>query len=157
MRVLLVIIAAGAAASALAQQTIGAAGAHYAGTQVQLSANIGEPVVATVSGTAATLTQGFEQPWADVSTAQPAPEGSGEQVLVYPNPTRHELFVTLGRTARGERYTLFDTAGKLITTGLIEADTQSICVEGIASGYYQLVLNTKEGSPLGAFRIIVNH
>ncbi len=73
MRVLLVIIAAGAAASALAQQTIGAAGAHYAGTQVQLSANIGEPVVATVSGTAATLTQGFEQPWADVSTAQPAP------------------------------------------------------------------------------------
>ncbi len=150
-------MATGAVASTLAQQTIGAAGAHYAGTAVQISTSIGEPVVTTVSGTATTLTQGFEQPWVDVSTVLPAPEESGDQVVVYPNPTRHELFVTLGRTARGERYRLIDAAGRLVTSGLIEADTQRIDVEGIASGNYQLVLNSKEGSPIGAFRIIVNH
>lgn len=157
MRTLLAIILVGTATAARAQETISAAGAHYAGTAVQLSCNIGEPVIATVSGAQTTLTQGFEQPWADVSTWAPALEDSGEQVLVYPNPTRYELFVALGRGAQGERYTLFDAAGKLVTSGLIQADIHAIGMEGIASGNYQLVLQTQEGSPLGAFRIIVNH
>lgn len=157
MRTRLFIVALCSAAASSAQETIGTAGAHYTGSQVQLSSNIGEPVIATVSGAQTTLTQGFEQPWADVSTWVPAPEGSGEQVLVYPNPTRHELFVSLGRTAHGEHYSLFDEAGKLVASGLIQSDIQSIGMERFAAGNYQLVLRTQKGAPLGTFRIIVNH
>lgn len=140
-----------------AQESIGSAGGHLESATVQMSINIGEPVIATATAGNTTLTQGFEQPWADIGTWVPAPEIGDEQVLVYPNPARHELFIVLGRTARGEQYTLLDAAGKLVASGRIEADIQAIGMESIASGNYQLVLRTQEGSPLGAFGIIINH
>lgn len=151
------IIAICAAAPAVAQEAIGTGGGHYASTEVQLSVNIGEPVSSTAAGSTAILTQGFEQPWADVTTTIPSPEENGAAITVYPNPTRHELFVALGRTSHGEQYSLFDAAGKLVTAGRIEADVHAIGMERIATGNYQLVLQTQEGAPLGAFRIIVNH
>lgn len=140
-----------------AQEVISASGSHYTGSQVQVSVNIGEAVTSTVEGSTRTLTQGFEQPWADVSTAIPSATEHGTAINVYPNPTHHELFIALGHAANGEHFSLFDAAGKLVTTGRMEAEIQAIGMERVANGNYQLVLQTQEGSPLGAFRIIVNH
>lgn len=157
MRTHLTAVAIFCVALVQAQEVIGTSGSHYVGSQVQLSVNIGEPVISTAEGNTRTLTQGFEQPWADVSTSLPTSSEEAASITVYPNPTRHELFIALGRTAHGEQYSLFDAAGKLVVSGRIEADIQTIGMERIASGTYQLVLHTQEGSPLGAFRIIVNH
>lgn len=155
MRTLITCIALCAAMPALAQEVIGTAGGHFATAQTQLSVSIGEPVTSTAIGTGNVLTQGFEQPWADISTALPA--HSGEAITVYPNPVRHELFVALGHAANGEHYHLLDASGKLVLQGRVEADRQPISMEEVASGTYHLLLNTPEGTPLGAFRIIVNH
>lgn len=144
-----------AAIPAVAQEVVGAGGGHYATSQAQLSVSIGEPVTSTVTGAGIALTQGFEQPWADVSTAITSPTDAA--IMVFPNPVRHELFVALGHAANGEHYHLLDASGKLVLQGRIEADRQPISMEEVASGTYHLLLNTPEGTPLAAFRIIVNH
>ena len=143
--------------SASAQQTISSSGGHYTGGPVQVSANIGEPVIATVGNATSTLTQGFEQPWADITTTVPPTYVADIAINVYPNPVRHDLNIALGREARGERYRITDAAGRLVAEGMLSASLSTIAMSDHASGNYQLTLSDHADTPIAMFRIIVNH
>lgn len=141
----------------LAQQTISAAGGNYTGSTVSMAVNIGEPVIATVSSGSTTMTQGFEQPWADINTIVSPTATDDQAINVFPNPTRHDLNIALGRPAQGERYLLHDAGGRLVSEGSINDATSTLSMEHFASGNYQLNLITKNGHPIAAFRIIIQH
>lgn len=140
-----------------AQQVIGAAGSQLDGAAISIAYSIGEPVTTTASAGSAILTQGFEQPWADVSTVI-APTGEDNSAItIYPNPVREELNIALGRIAKSERFDLYDAEGKLVRTGTIISDRSIIDMNDVASGSYALRIVHVDATVLGTYKIIVNH
>ena len=83
-------------------------------------------------------------------------EALSEQVLVFPVPARETVNVSVGsglvwNLAPGMlEYRLFNTAGALITTGMLDPQVPStpISVAGLPSGMYTLTLATQDGKML---------
>lgn len=156
MRTVLIVACCLTGSFATAQEAVSSGGGHYAGSAVQISTNIGEPVITTVGTTTNVLTQGFEQPWADVSTTVPPVGASDIAISVYPNPVRHDLNIALGREANDESYRVSDAAGRLIVQGRLSSSISTLDMSSYASGNYQLTLHDRTDTPIATFRIIVN-
>jgi hypothetical protein len=138
-----------------AQQLTGSAGGEFTGTTSIVSFSIGEPVTATAAGGAAVLTQGFQQPWADVSTVvgtSPLPE---EGIVVYPNPARHVLYISAPGGAASDGYELVDTDGRLVISGRLDGPLTEVDMTPWAAGAYLLRLSSNLQQPMGTFRITV--
>ena len=79
-----------------------------------------------------------------------------EQVRVFPNPAHETVNVSVGSglvynlSAGLMEYRLFNTAGALITTGMLDPQVPStpIPVAGLPAGMYTLTLATREGTML---------
>ncbi|MBK7298078.1 MAG: T9SS type A sorting domain-containing protein [Flavobacteriales bacterium] len=138
---------------AYGQMTIGSAGGELNSSTNRIEYNIGEPVVGTLVSGSNTLTQGFEQPWADIevgiSTA--APEAA---INVYPNPTRQDLNIQLPSNAH-HNYTVYDAAGKLILYGNLNNSLTTLDVANLKSGNYNLIVDDTIDLSRQTFRIII--
>lgn len=121
-----------------AQQVVAGGGGHHANAANAITYTIGEPVIATVSAAGSTLTQGFNQPWADIGTLVDDLHGDGPAINVYPNPVRHTLHIALDTPTEGQRYSLHDAAGRLVTDGRISSTITDIDMEPYSSGSYFL-------------------
>lgn len=135
------------------QMTIGSAGGELNSATNRIEYNIGEPVVGTVVSGSNTLTQGFEQPWADIevgiSTASPE-----AAINVYPNPTRQDLNIELPNSAH-HNYSLFDAAGKLVLEGNLNSSLTRLDVSTLKSGNYNLIVDDTVDLSRQTFRIII--
>lgn len=133
--------------------TIGSAGGELNSATNRIEYNIGEPVVGTVVSGSNTLTQGFEQPWADIevgiSTASPE-----AAINVYPNPTRQDLNIQLPNSAH-HNYSLFDAAGKLVLQGNLNSSLTTLDVSTLKSGNYNLIVDDTVDLSRQTFRIII--
>ena len=142
--------------AAHAQQVVAGAGAYHHSGNTAIAYTIGEPVIATVSAGSNTLTQGFHQPWADISSVVEEPSRDGD-ITVYPNPVRHVLHIALGEGVHAEGYILHDASGLLVADGRITGILTGINMERHASGSYHLRVSDAEGKPLKSFKISVAH
>lgn len=138
-----------------AQQLTGSAGGELTGTARTVSFSIGEPVTATTAGGEAVLTQGFQQPWADVSTVVGAGPLPAADIEVYPNPARHVVYISAPGAAVGDTYRLFDTDGRLVTGANLDGPMTELDITPWAAGSYFLRLSDVRQQPLGNFRINV--
>jgi hypothetical protein len=139
-----------------AQQVVSSAGASATGTNVQLSWNIGEPVIETFTGTSAILTQGLLQTRLVVTALDPMvfPELT---LMVYPNPVSTSLSLHIqGDIPKDLSFRLFDLNGKLLQLKKIEILPEIIHMENFAQGVYLLKVNGKGDEPLKTFRIVRN-
>lgn len=136
-----------------AQQVVCAAGQEHANADRSITYTLGEPVNTTVAGASATLTQGFNQPWAMITSA--VEETAGEVILVYPNPTRHELYVNNPAHREGDRFRLLNAAGALVLDGDATGRITTLDMEGYATGGYLLQLYSPEKKTLRTFKISV--
>lgn len=152
MRTAIICLLSLAPAAAAAQSVIASGGDFQSNSEAAVSYTIGEPVIATASGSPGILTQGFQQPWVDINTVLDEPS-AGPEMSVYPNPVRHTLHLALGQDPSGERYALYDAAGKLITDARIGSSITDIDMESYASGSYHLRVLSNDGSPLRTFKI----
>ena len=142
-----------AVVSLQAQQVISSAGASATGTGVQLSWTIGEPVIATFTGTSAILTQGFHQSKLTVTAIDPTlfPE---LQLSVYPNPVSTSLRLQIsGDRLQNLTYMLFNIEGKAVLIKEIENSPELIQIEQFSSGTYLLKV-LKDNTPLKTFKVI---
>ncbi len=137
------------------QQLVGSAGGDLSGTTTSLSFSIGEPVTATADGGIAALTQGFQQPWADVSTVVGAGPLPAADIEVYPNPARHLVYISVPGAAVGDMYRLFDTDGRLVSGDKLDGSLTELDITPWAAGAYFLRLSDAHQQPLGTFRINV--
>lgn len=138
------------------QSVIGSAGNDHSNASGGIAYTIGEVVIPTAAGSQAVLTQGFHQPWVSISTAlddAPAPEG---HALVYPNPTRHELFVEMDDAFGARAYTLLNAAGQLVLDGRLLGPRTALDLSPLADGTYHLRLVDGTGAPLRTFTLIVS-
>jgi hypothetical protein len=140
----------------LAQQVISSAGASATGTNVQLSWNIGEPVIETFTGTSAILTQGLLQSKLEVTAVDPL-DYPGLTLMVYPNPVFSSLRLDLqGELPKNLYLRLFDLNGKQILIRQIETLPELINMENFAQGTYLLKVSGNLDEPLKTFKIIKN-
>ena len=152
----LLFLAVGATLPTMAQQVIGSGGGAYSSPTSAMTVTIGEPVIATGTGPANTITQGFQQPWADITTLVEEPV-DGAAIHVYPNPVSHTLRIALDGAALAERYLLLDAAGRHVADGSITSTITELDMERYASGGYILRVFTADQREVKSFKISITH
>ena len=140
-----------------AQSVVATNGAEYSSGAWNITQTIGEPVIATVGNGTAQLTQGFEQPWADVLTAVDDVPATLPDVNVYPNPVRHVLDLAFGALPVDTRYELFDALGRSLLRGRVSGMLTEIDMERYASGGYLLRVTGANYATMRSFKINVTH
>ncbi len=157
MRDLLLLFALAPSATAIGQQVVASGGGDHASGAARISYTIGEPVIETVAASGSTLTQGFNQPWADITTVVEEAVTDPGAVTVYPNPVRHILHIAVNGAADADRFILHDAAGRQVTDGRISSSLTELNMEPYASGsYYLRVLGTDDKTQR-SFKISVTH
>ena len=141
-----------------AQNVVSTSGGIGSDANSTVSWTIGQPVANTVSGAEGTLTQGFQQPWADIGTVVGEHVGSGSDIRVYPNPTRHLLNVEMLGTATGANaLELLDAAGRLVLQAPTTGDRTELDLTDYGTGNYFLHIKDAEGDVTRTFQVIINH
>lgn len=107
--------------------------------QAQLSWTIGEPVTETATGGGNTLTQGFQQPELEISTALPESDPAWS-AAVYPNPTASLVRIDLSETPQDATINVFSTNGELVMSERMRDQSQVLDVTRLAAGNYVLDL-----------------
>lgn len=122
----------------------------------QMSWTIGEPVTSTLSAGSTTMTQGFQQPWAEVITLVPEITEQNDGISVYPNPTRHVLHLVYANGApTSDRFELMDHSGRRVLQDRVQGATTDLDLSSYASGNYFLRLIGSNGKLVRTFQIIV--
>ena len=152
----LLFLAVGASLPTMAQQVIASGGGAYTSPANAMSVTIGEPIIATATGPANTITQGFQQPWADITTLVEEPM-DGPSIHVFPNPVRHTLTIELDDPSKADRYVLLDAAGRQVVDGRIGSTITQLDMEAYASGGYILRVFTPDQRNVKSFKISVTH
>ena len=148
--------ALGSLAQSTAPEVFSTAGGFGNSATDQISWTIGEPVIATVAADVNSITQGFQQPWADVSIGVDEGPANGPAIAVYPNPTRHELNVVYDGVPGRDRYELHDAGGQLVHTDRVAGPHTVLSMDQYASGMYVLRLLGPNDNILRTFKINVN-
>ncbi len=148
--------AAGGVAQSVTPDVLSASGGHGNSGEQQISWTIGEPVITTATSGANTLTQGFQQPWVDISTDEEETIASGPGIAVYPNPTRHLLNVVYDGSPGNDRFELHDASGRIVQGDRVTSTHTVLNMEHYASGMYMLRLLGSDDSVLRTFKINVN-
>jgi len=139
-----------------AQQVISSAGASATGTNVQLSWNIGEPVIETFTGTSAILTQGLLQTKLEITAVDPL-DYPGLTLMVYPNPVSSSLRIDIqGELPKNLCFRLFDLNGKQILIRQVETLPELINMGNFAQGTYLLKVSGNRDETLKTFKIVKN-
>lgn len=120
-----------------------------------MSWTIGEPVIETLTAGGKTLTQGFQQPWADVHTDVPLAAEPVSGITVYPNPTRHIVHVVYDEAPLGHRYELRNALGQLLMQDRVQGNTTDLDMTSLSSGSYYLRLVDDQQATKKTFTINV--
>lgn len=152
----LLFLALGAPLVSLAQQAVASGGGDYSSATNAISITIGEPIIITASGPANTLTQGFQQPWADITTAVDD-AGDGPWINVYPNPVRHTLYIAIEDPSRFSNLQLFDAAGRQVIDSRLSSTITELDMQQYASGGYILRVFNVDQREVKSFKISLTH
>lgn len=157
MRSILVLLPLAAPIAGTAQSVVSGGGGHHADATTRITYTIGEPVIATAGASNVVLTQGFHQPWADISTlVHDTPENTSV-INVYPNPVSHTLHIACEVAAHAQQYFLHDAAGRVVNEGHITSAITDLDMEAYASGGYILRVLGNDHTTLKSFKISITH
>lgn len=157
MRFLLLLLPTLCPTFGMAQSVVAGAGGEHLNGNTQITYTIGEPITATVSAGGYTLTQGFQQPWADIGTLIGEADSDLPGITVYPNPVRHTLHIALDTPTEDQHYSLHDAAGRMVTEGRITGTRTDLDMEPYSSGGYVLRVFGANATVMKAFKISVTH
>lgn len=156
MRSLLVLLPLAAPIAGTAQTVVSGGGGHHADAATRITYTIGEPVIATAGANNVVLTQGFHQPWADITTLVDDSPANTIVINVYPNPVSHTLHIACEDAADAQQYFLHDAAGRLVNEGRITSSITDLDMEAYASGGYILRVLGND-TTLKSFKISITH
>lgn len=138
------------------QQVVSSAGTSAAGSNVQVSWTIGEPVIETYTGTSVILTQGFHQSKLTVTALEKIDNPSLE-LSVYPNPFFSQVHIAV---VKGDwydlQYTVYSIDGKLLKQKMDLNQVETLNCETFAPGVYFLNITKNRNEFVGTFKIIKN-
>lgn len=126
-----------------AQQVISSAGESVSAAGYDMSWTLGEPVIATLTGTENILTQGFHQTKLIVTPIFTV--SNNFQVKAYPNPATQRVFIEINPDKKTCIFELYDLNGKLLKNQLLLSKINEVNVETLSNGTYILkIFNNKD-------------
>jgi len=165
VRLLIVLIASCVSCFGIAQsispEVVSAGGGDSSNANARLSWTVGEPVVETVVGSNAQITQGFHQSHFEIISVEEHKE-LGFDILVYPNPATDAVKVEMNYTGdlpapqdTEFNLVLTDLAGKLLITENIKNTNEHIIpMQDYATGQYLLQITGIDGGLHKSVQII---
>lgn len=136
--------------SSTAQEaTVTAGGGSYSSTG-SVSFSIGQPFIDHIAAPDGELNEGVQQPH-EIYILKIHPHHS-LQVKVFPNPTKE--YITIEAEKAGVSYKLFDAAGQLIESNILEQTSAIIKLNSLSSASY--FLKVSNGDLESTFQIIKN-
>jgi hypothetical protein len=136
----------------LERQVIGNAGGHFQNANAQLEWTIGEPVVETITGSSAILTQGFHQTSLSVTAISNSESSAGFNL--YPNPTQGMVQVISLEESSEYSWAVYDVSGKLLQAGKSYIGNSAIDLEGYERGHYLIQLIEINKNRISTFKVV---
>lgn len=148
----------------LERRVVASGGGHTSGAGIILSYTIGEPATLTLSGSAAILTQGFQQPGL-MTVGFNEPPSTLQHLNIFPNPVYDLLNICLQSPFDFEaEVAIFDLTGRLVlpsqifpvhenTSEIIRLDLQSLA----PAAYLIRISDAQHRQPLNNTGIIKTH
>ncbi|MDQ3100824.1 MAG: T9SS type A sorting domain-containing protein [Bacteroidota bacterium] len=137
-----------------AQEVVAASGTEHVQPNGSIVYTIGEPVINTAIGQNEVLTQGFNQPWASIITEVGSLPPT--YIVLYPNPTRHDLHIDIGENTEVHRYEMIDAKGARVLEGRLMDQLTTLDMEPFASGSYVFRLYTPDQPFPYSYKITVS-
>jgi|GEM_PF-3575882 len=145
----------------LGTEVIASTGLSASGQSICVDWTVGEPVTESIIGLQEIFTQGFQQPDGELSchvglAAQPASGSDADPLLVFPNPTKGVIQVSLEFSQdQPSSITVHNVRGQLVYSkhyppGPVK---DRISLENVAAGDYYLQAFFEDGSLVGTKRI----
>ena len=139
-------------AQTLSPTVVSSSGGYFTSANASLSATVAEmTMVQTFSSTGNILTQGFQQP-EDFSVSIAENSFASGEVLIYPNPTNGQFFVSFVSNEETENNVkLFNLVGQVVLTKYISIakglNTVKFDLSNYSQGVYLLELNLEGSKP----------
>jgi hypothetical protein len=138
-----------------AQETVAASGGNFSDSKGSVSYTIGQVAFTTASSSSNSVIQGIQQPY-DISVVTAIENTSDITMnwIVYPNPTRNSVKLSIGSGDFDKlHYRLFDINGRIILDNKIENGESEILMNNLLPSIYLLrvIRNEKE---VKTFKII---
>lgn len=138
-------------AQTISKQVIGSAGRTQSNSNITLSYTIGEPVVGLMTAGVNQLGNGY-YPSLNLQTLSIEDNILDAQIKVYPNPTRHALYVSHPEVP-DFNIQILDLNGKLIYSGIINRDLP-LDVSNFSQGMYLITIENQETKKKNTYKII---
>ena len=155
-RIALLLMQLGIYTFASAQETLTTSGGDHTVGPDRITYTIGQPVFNTVSTGNGALTQGFQQPWALITSIAPQTIDAGT-ISVFPNPVQHQLQIRIEMASRASHYALYDAQARLLGTAKLTGPITLVDMEALAGGEYLLHINGLQNEQLSSHKIIVTN
>ncbi len=141
--------------SLYSQSNTVSAGGDADGDNGSISYSIGQVVYTSAQGSNGNVNQGVQQPY-DVGVVTGIEE-AGINLSVFPNPTSGLLTLTVAdEDASLLSYQLFDASGRLVDSKNKLNPTNTISLDGYATGVYTLSVS-RENKQVKSFRLVRNY
>ncbi len=139
--------------SAISQEVVSSAGDNMTATGIQISWTLGEPVIETLEGEGAILTQGFHQTNLKVTDVNEL-QFSENVIHVFPCITSDYVNVHLIETELKLGFRLYNSLGKMLQQNSITNTDTQIDMLDAASGIYLLVFVDDSMQIVHSYKII---
>lgn len=134
-------------------QVISSAGNTINNGTYSVSWTLGETVIATISNSNYTLTQGFHQSSYTIVDVKDITKNA-KDIKVYPNPTIDEINIDWDNyTQNGSYYAILDMQGKLIDKKEIQLQKEKVNMAELATGSYFLKIFDKSNAEIKTIKI----
>lgn len=134
-------------------QVISAAGNTISNASYSVSWTLGETVIATISNSNYTLTQGFHQSSYTIVDVKDITKNA-KNINVYPNPTTDEITIEWNDyNQNGSYFAILDMQGKIIDKKEIQTKKDKVNMSELATGSYFLKILDKNNSEIKTMKI----
>ena len=136
-------------AQSLDRQLVASTGSTATSANFQLDFSVGDLVVSTATSANYLLTQGFHQS-TDFSTSIPLIAAEGNDLFIFPNPTRDAITLQWSRDPLA-RYAVrvFDLLGQCVmSVGSITGNQRVLDLSALAAGAYSVHVLPEDGAPI---------
>jgi hypothetical protein len=119
-------------------------GGYFNGSNLIMDYSTGEIAISTFTGVSGILTQGFQQPFTNLTAAISEDNPNAEQIQIFPNPVDDEINIIINQSSTGDiQVILYDMLGQvlLIKSALTDPDGKvkvKLDADGLATGNYFL-------------------
>jgi hypothetical protein len=138
-------------AQSISKQVISSVGKTQTNSNIKLSYTLGEPLIGLMSSVSNQIGNGY-YPSLNLQALNIEDDISDSELLIYPNPTSHLLFIT-HLEYKSFYISIFDLNGKEIYNGFVSKG-EAIDFSTYSEGIYILTVNDTKKNKINTYQII---